>query len=265
MPIKLAITGQPAIEIDVENITIGSDRSCTVTLDDATVMPKHAVIRKIAGRWLIEVREAPAVFVGGPPGPTESKRLHWLLPGDQIRLTENGPAITFEPSNSDSLPLKQSGSVSRSFDDFMNEVIFESEKEASLTVTSTKREKSSSGSKPIATGTQPPSHSIRSSDAGMQHSKSAINPAALEAGSQPSIAQQPDPSSDEPPKSGPVLTRIPWSDGNSLTGDEFPNNDALTADQAEIRWVMTVVFRSVAAGVAVLVVWLIVSALVKSF
>ncbi len=92
MPIKLAITGRPAIEIDVENITIGSDRSCTVAFDDSTVMPKHAVIRKIAGRWLIEVRDAASIFVGGPFGHTKPKRLHWLVPGDQIRLTENGPA-----------------------------------------------------------------------------------------------------------------------------------------------------------------------------
>ena len=114
MPIRLAITGRPAIEVDVEKITIGSDRNCTVAIDDYTAMPRHAVIRKIAGRWLIEAREAPAVFGAGPFGHTEAKRLHWLVPDDQFRLTENGPVITFEPSKADSAPTVQSNSASRS-------------------------------------------------------------------------------------------------------------------------------------------------------
>ena len=104
MSIKLSIAGRPTIALSDETITLGSDPSCSVSLPESSgALPKHAVIRKIAGRWLIEVRDAEAVFVGD----AEPKRLFWLNPGDVIRLNEGGPTIIFQPS-SDEAPPKES-------------------------------------------------------------------------------------------------------------------------------------------------------------
>lgn len=95
MSIKLAVAGRPQIVLDDENISLGSDPGCSVAFPDhADVKPKHAVIRSIAGRWLIEVRQAESVFIG----TSDPKRMHWLTAGDVIRLTENGPSITFQPT-----------------------------------------------------------------------------------------------------------------------------------------------------------------------
>lgn len=110
MSIKLAVVGRPPIVLDDENISLGSDPGCSVSFPDLSdVKPKHAIIRMIAGRWLIEVRQAESVFIGG----TEPKRMHWLSPGDVIHLTENGPSVTFqpktdEPATDDSAPFKLS-------------------------------------------------------------------------------------------------------------------------------------------------------------
>ncbi len=263
MPIMLAITGRPAIEIDVENITIGSDRNCTVAFDDSEVMPRHAVIRKIAGRWLIEVREAPAVFVSGPFGHAEPKRLHWLVPGDQIRLTESGPAITFEPSKSDLVPVVQSRPTSNSVKDVIDEVLTLREADTPLTETTTAAP-SSSHSNPISTTESPSTYAIHTVDSGTPISSSVTRPAAMETGLPPSGVLLPNQSSDEPASGGPVLTRVPWSDDVSLAGDEFSNDDELTTEQAEIRWIIMVVLRCVGAGLAMLVVWQIASAIIKS-
>jgi len=95
MSIKLAVAGRRQIVLDAENISLGSDPGCSVTFPDhADVKPKHAIIRSIAGRWLIEVRQAESVFIG----TSDPKRMHWLTAGDVIRLTENGPPITFQPT-----------------------------------------------------------------------------------------------------------------------------------------------------------------------
>ena len=264
MAITLAITGRPAIEIDVENITIGSDRNCTVAIDDSTVMPRHAVIRKIAGRWLIEVREAPAIFVGGPFGHTESKRLHWLIPGDQIRLTDNGPVITFEPSNSVSMPAVQSRPITHSVEDVIDEVLMLREADETLTDVTTPAAHNSSLSNSISMTESPSTCAIQTVDSGTPISSSVNSPAAMESGLQPSSVLLPNQSSNEPASGGPVLTRVPWSDGVSLSGDDFSNDDELTPEQAEIRWIMTVVLRCFGAGLVVLVLWLTISALMKA-
>ena len=71
MSIKLAIAGRPPIELYDENITLGSDPGCTVSFPEASgVKSKHAVIRMIAGRWLVEIREGESIF----DGDTEPKR-----------------------------------------------------------------------------------------------------------------------------------------------------------------------------------------------
>lgn len=94
MSIRLEINGDSVVEYEDDTITLGSDESCTVSFPPAEdLAPKHAVIRKIAGRWLVEVRDAAFIQVSDEP----PSRMHWLNRGDVIRLTENGPEITFEP------------------------------------------------------------------------------------------------------------------------------------------------------------------------
>ena len=54
MAIALAISGKPLLEVDTELITIGSDPSGIVALTgDDRIKPRHAVIRRVAGRWLV--------------------------------------------------------------------------------------------------------------------------------------------------------------------------------------------------------------------
>ncbi len=102
MSITLAISGKPPIEIDVEPITIGSDPAETVAFaGDPRVKLRHAVIRRVAGRWLVEVREAESIQVGS----AAPARLHWLNPGDVIRLVDGGPEITFQPAGASPKPF----------------------------------------------------------------------------------------------------------------------------------------------------------------
>lgn len=94
MSMRLEIDGQAVIEFEEENIVLGSDPACTVPFPaTAGLAPKHAVIRKIAGRWIVEVRGGDSIQVGD----AEPTRMHWLSPGDIIRLTDSGPTVQFEP------------------------------------------------------------------------------------------------------------------------------------------------------------------------
>ena len=92
MTIRLAIAGRPAIELDEEHITLGSDPGCTVCLAGIEeIQPKHAVIRSIDGNWLIEVRDAVALYLGEIP-----KKAHMIKSGDAIGLSTNGPSLKIE-------------------------------------------------------------------------------------------------------------------------------------------------------------------------
>lgn len=94
MAVVLAISGRPPFEVDADTITIGSDAGSRLAFPgDERVRPRHAVIRQVAGRWLVEAREADSIQVGN----SEPARVHWLKPGDLIRLGEKGPEITFQP------------------------------------------------------------------------------------------------------------------------------------------------------------------------
>jgi hypothetical protein len=101
MPITLSISGNAPIEIDAETISIGSEPASTVVIrGDGRIKAHHALIRKVAGRWLVEAREADFIQVGS----AAPARVNWLNPGDVIRLAENGPEITFQPSATVSPP-----------------------------------------------------------------------------------------------------------------------------------------------------------------
>lgn len=95
MSIRLEIEGRGIVEFADESILLGADPTCSVQIPARDgVALKHAVIRKIAGRWLIEVRAGDSIRVG----EGEPARMNWLNPGDIIRLTDSSAPIVFEPT-----------------------------------------------------------------------------------------------------------------------------------------------------------------------
>lgn len=80
---------------DDEPIWVGTDAACTVRLpEDGRVQPRHARVRRTAGRWLVEsLGDWPVQVGSGPPS-----RLGWLTPGDVIRLSASGPDLVFQPA-----------------------------------------------------------------------------------------------------------------------------------------------------------------------
>lgn len=94
MGITFGLPSGERTTVEADTVLIGTDPACEVRLpSDGRVQPRHARIRKTAGRWLVESVGDWLLQVGsGSPG-----RLSWLRPGDMIRLTESGPNLTFEP------------------------------------------------------------------------------------------------------------------------------------------------------------------------
>lgn len=95
MPVVFHIGGQ-AIRCDAETISIGRAPSNQISLpEDTRLAPVQAVLKLVAGRWIIESREGGPIRVGAGR-PTQ---FAWLNSGDVIQLTESGPEITFAPEN----------------------------------------------------------------------------------------------------------------------------------------------------------------------
>lgn len=96
----MAVTVETAqgrkILVERPSATVGRDPGCTVAFpDDARLLPQHAVLREVSGRWMIEAKGPQLLQIGdGPPA-----RVHWLNPGDVIRLTPAGPELTFQPTS----------------------------------------------------------------------------------------------------------------------------------------------------------------------
>lgn len=109
MPIRLGIDGK-IVEFAEDSVTLGCDPACTVPLEEVEdLAARHAVIRKIAGRWIVEVREGSFIQVGDEP----KSRMQWLSKGDVIRLTDHGPEVTFEPAGADSSSFREDSKKSR--------------------------------------------------------------------------------------------------------------------------------------------------------
>ncbi len=85
---RFTVTGDEAL--------IGRDTACAIALpDDSRLAARHAALRMVGGRWLIEARADSMLQVGSNP----PSRLGWLNDGDVIRLTTNGPELIFNPPN----------------------------------------------------------------------------------------------------------------------------------------------------------------------
>src|SRR5438477_6820 len=100
MPTVLLINGQTQ-RYETETITIGRGIDNTIALPhDQRLAPLHAVLKSVAGRWIVESKEGGALRVGNGR-PTQ---FAWINPGDVIHLTESGPELVFEPGGANSRP-----------------------------------------------------------------------------------------------------------------------------------------------------------------
>ena len=81
-------------ELSGDEIVIGRGTSAQLSLPNHPQLDeRHAVLRLVAGRWLIESLGEHTLLIGdGRP-----VRYGWLSEGDVIRLTESGPSLTFQP------------------------------------------------------------------------------------------------------------------------------------------------------------------------
>lgn len=95
MAVVFQIDGQ-TLRCEADIIAIGRSPSNQISLpNDVRLAPVQAVMKSVAGRWIIEAREGGPIRVGDGR-PTQ---FAWLNPGDVIHLTESGPQITFTPDN----------------------------------------------------------------------------------------------------------------------------------------------------------------------
>ena len=99
MAITVELSSGQRIVVESESATVGSDQSCDISLPDVKqLQPRHAQIRKVANKWMIESSGDWLLQVGdGVPG-----RKCWLSPGDVIHLTESGPLLIFAPPDESS-------------------------------------------------------------------------------------------------------------------------------------------------------------------
>lgn len=91
MAVLLKIDGQTQ-RFEGEIIAIGRAPSNQLSLpNDARLAAVQAVLRLVAGRWIIESQGASSIKVGtGRP-----TRFAWLSSGDVIHVTESGPDVIF--------------------------------------------------------------------------------------------------------------------------------------------------------------------------
>lgn len=82
------------LEFAKDEIVVGRAPTADVSLPEAAQLAeRHAVIRKVAGKWLIESQQDGALRVAdGRP-----TKVAWLSPGDSIQLSDSGPTLIFEP------------------------------------------------------------------------------------------------------------------------------------------------------------------------
>ncbi len=92
MAISLKLPSGSTVTADGPVVTIGSDPACEVSLpDEPGIHPRHASIKKIANKWMIQSEGDWNLQAGdGPAG-----RKCWLKSGDLIQLTESGTSIVF--------------------------------------------------------------------------------------------------------------------------------------------------------------------------
>ncbi|MDF1745581.1 MAG: FHA domain-containing protein [Gimesia sp.] len=80
------------ISFEGEKATIGTSSSCTIVIrEDSRIAQKHAVIKKVSGRWMIESTSGAMISTTR----NDLSRLCWLDSNDRIQLTAEGPELIF--------------------------------------------------------------------------------------------------------------------------------------------------------------------------
>ncbi len=274
MPITLAIQGRPPITVGEEEISLGSDPNCQVSFAGVEeIKPNHAVIREIGGKWLIEARDADSLIVGN----AKPARIHYLKPGDVIRLTENSPPVTFEPID-DFLPISDgpdAGAMSLLLDDddsLPSSSIRKSRKPSSDTIPAagvTSAGKSGPAKAPSSStipATKPPSSSTM---------RSVKSPSDGVASTKRSDSKNTPSGAKRPGSSGQIPVRKPTADEfeanlptlqRTSSWDDLPEapRRRRSSEKDEMQWIMMIVGRCAGAGLALLVVWIISSFVWKS-
>ena len=297
MPVKLAISGRSPVSVSDDHISIGSDPCCSIVLSDAAdVKPIHAVIKEISGRWLVESCDTDLLRVGG----SEPGRRHWLKPGDVIELTQNGVKVTFQPADEDEdddfMPLVPRFADASSKPASAPSQSVLKEDDIPLTDTVDLVLPTTSVSIPV-TAPPPLSGTIPTTSAplsGTIPTSKVTSPAAaqtkrpasgtIKAVKDPLEAKKSSQSDGEIP-----ARRRKKSDGGGISADKAADDEidlnlpVLTrtssweeeefesvprrrrsSEKAEMEWIMKVVGRCVAGGVAVLIVWIAASSLFKA-
>lgn len=94
MSVTVQISGGKHVRVSANTVKIGRASACALSFpNEGHLDPEHAVLRRVANRWLIESRSGPVIQVG----QSQLGRMHWLKPGDVVKLTPDGPEFTFEP------------------------------------------------------------------------------------------------------------------------------------------------------------------------
>jgi len=93
MTLTIQLPSNERISLDDEVLLIGSDIECHIFLPEYNVLPRHAKIENISGRWLIKSEGEWGLQVNNDP----ITNMAWLKEGDTIWLTPDGPKLIFEP------------------------------------------------------------------------------------------------------------------------------------------------------------------------
>ncbi len=106
MPIRIELPSGRSIVLDQGSITLGTDPNCDVVLPDREGLhPRHARIRRVANRWMIEAEGDWCLQVGD--GVAGHKC--WLESGN-VRLNEGGYQIAVSVCVGESGPTSSSDS-----------------------------------------------------------------------------------------------------------------------------------------------------------
>lgn len=289
MSTTLAVPGRTIVTLKADSvILLGSDSGCTIAFpDDLNIRPRHAVVKAVEGRWIIESLDDSVFIIGD----SSTKQSHWLKRGDEIRLSEDCPPIVFQPIDDvvpildDVIPLSDdlSPSLSDTRHNLLSETtpflpVSEPTSSAEPVVTSpfsntNQAQKSQSSAtirvpKSMSSGSMripksPSSAAIRATD-GTAPSKSQRSDPGLRTSNKLSRSRSQNPAinSDEDEPAGlPTLTRL------SSYEDEFPDlpMSRPRKQSDDMQWIMMVVGRSVVAGLIILVLLIAISSLRKSF
>jgi hypothetical protein len=108
--VVIQIVGGSQIRAGEPVVTIGSAADSHVAfLRDVRVAPQHAVIRQVAGRWLIESQGDGLICIGSGV-PT---KMGWLTGGEIIKLSASGPELIFDPPNAISAAACPASEINR--------------------------------------------------------------------------------------------------------------------------------------------------------